>query len=304
MLDPAALFGVRATTMFLTAAAATAVVEGMPRVGLPISDGWAGRLTAWAVAVLVTGIAGVALWRSITHAILTGGRIPTGLRAGVWLGLGLAIGELLTFADAGDGWLPPAPYVLLLLVAGSAALLWWAAQCAEVWIRTCRGRSLRWVHLMGLTTMLVVFGAWFDWWYSVGYFYLAGSPTIEALSRIAVDALVGGSSVPYSVPHAFWPAVSVMAQVLTAPMLTVGGLLLWLFPLAAWVRRPVDGMPPWARRALPHADPQAWPGLPPLRRVLGPGAAGGALAVCVTVLVRLWELGHQAPTRPPSSPRS
>lgn len=74
-----------------------------------------------------------------------------------------------------------------MLVAASAVLTWWTAQCAEVWIRTSRGRSLHAVHLLGLAAMLIVFGAWFAWWYSGGYLYLAGDPFTSALAAQAVE---------------------------------------------------------------------------------------------------------------------
>ena len=297
LLDPAILFGVRPTSMFLTGAAAIVVTEAVAVISgdLLFSGRWVGRVTAWAIAALVTGIVGVALWRSVTHAVLTGRRIPSGLGAGAWLGLGLAVGELGTFGEAGVRWLPPAPHVLLLLIAGSAALTWWAAQCAEVWIRTCRGQSLRGVHVLGLTAMLVVFGAWFEWWYTGGHLYLAGHPLIEHLARSGSAMLTGGSVVQRETLQTYWPALSIVVQMMTAPMLSVGGLLLWLFPLAAWARRRADYVPPWIRRALPRGGlpASAWSGLPPLRQALVPGAAGGALAVCATVAVRLWLHAHQ-----------
>jgi Zn-dependent protease with chaperone function len=300
LLDPETLFGVRGTTMFLTGAAANVVVLDVSVIGsnLSLFDTWGDRLTAWTVAAVITGIAGVALWRSTTHAALVGGRIPTGLRAGIWLGLGLAIGELVTFVDAGTGWLPPAPYVLLLLVVGSAALLWWAAQCAEVWIRTCRGRSLRMVHLIGLAVMLTVLGAWFEWWHAEGQLYVGGRPVVAEHAQIVAASLTEGTAAERDALRSFWFAIGFVWELGRTPEFPVGGLLLWLFPLAAWARRPVRHMPLWARRALPQGGLPVgvWVGLPPLRRALVPGVAGGALAVCAVTAVRLWLHAQQGNT--------
>ncbi|MFE6155837.1 M48 family metalloprotease [Streptomyces sp. NPDC057889] len=283
LLDPAALFGVRAITMFLTGLATVEVIagaEGMSR------DAWA---SVWPAAALITGIAGVALWRAVTHAVLTGRPVPSGLRAGAWLGLGLVAGELLTFRTAYGSWLPPAPEVLLVLVTASAVLTWWTAQCAEVWIHTSRGRSLHAVHLLGLAAMLIVFGAWFGWWYSGGYGYLVGSPLTSTLTVQAVESLTGTAG-QREMMRQFGPTLPMVWEMMRAPVLPFGGALLWLFPLAAWARQPGDGMPPWARRALPfgEAPSSGWAGLPPLRRVLRYGVGGGALAVCAVLTARAW----------------
>ena len=291
LLAPAVLYGVRATTMFLTGVAAITVVRefGFIWRSSPFSD--VERLSAWIIAALITGIAGVALWRSIAHAVLTDGQVPTGLRSGAWLGFGLAVGELSTFPNTGNAWLPPAPYVLLLLVAGSAALMWWAARCAEVWIRTCQGRSLLRVHLLGLTAMFAVFGAWFEWWYTSGSLTLAGDVYFDTDTRIAAGLLTDGSAAQQEMTQSFLPALATVVEIVRSPTLSIGAVLLLLFPLGAWLRRGGGTqVPPWVRRALPGGDfsTHSWPGLPPLLRALLPGAAGGALAVCAVTAVQLW----------------
>ncbi len=300
LLDPAPLFGVRGTTMFLTGAAAIGTVVGIEVVasGLSVEGAWVEPVTAWSVAALVTGIAGVALWRSVVHAVLTGRRMPTGLRAGLWLGLGLAAGELTGFAGFGNGWPPPAPYVLLLLVAGSAALTWWTAQCAALWIGTCRGRSPRRIQLLGLAAMLVVFGGWFDWWFADGYLLLRGGPLITAIARQSAGVLSGSAAQEHRI-RGLLPALALLTEVLRAPVLPLSGLLLWLFPLTAWTRRRVGRPPVWAAAAVPGGDLTAdrWLGPPPLREALVPGATGGALAVCAMAALRLWLHGQDPDAR-------
>ncbi|MEU8680363.1 M48 family metalloprotease [Streptomyces sp. NPDC048611] len=288
LLDPAALFGIRATTMFLTAAA---VVESgqVVLLGRDLPDlVSAPTVAAWLAAALVTGIVGTALWRAVTHAVLAGRPTPSGLRAGTLLGLGLAAGELMTFRSSGRSWLPPYPHVLLLLIAACAGLTWWAAQCAEVWIRTCRGRSLRWVQLGGLTGTLAVFGAWFVWWDTHGYLYLMDVDLSGLFTRLQDHFPYSGTPEQQQALRDISPLFSLVLMM--EPALMVGGVLLWLYPLASWMRRPVTETPAWVRRALPEAvRPPAVPsGPPPLGWVLKRAAVGGALGICIVAATRVW----------------
>ncbi|MFF3544261.1 M48 family metalloprotease [Streptomyces platensis] len=288
LLDPAALFGIRPTTMVLTAAAVvesgmvTMIGRDLPY--LPSADAF----SAWLAAALVTGIVGTALWRAATHALLAGRPTPSGLRAGGWLGLGMAAGELATFRSSGRGWLPTYPHVLLFLIAACAGLTWWAAQCAEVWIRTCRGRSLRWVQLGGLLVTLAVFGAWFVWWDTQGHRYLEETSLSGLFNRLQDYFPYLGTPEQVRALRDISPLYGLVLMM--EPAILVGGMLLWLYPLTAWVRRPVTGVPAWVRRALPDTvRPPAVPtGLPPLGWVLKQGAVGGALGICAMVAVRIW----------------
>jgi hypothetical protein len=145
LTDPSELFGVYALTTFLTGAAAALVADqveyfpGLRSFGSP----WANRIGPWLAAGLVTGIIGVALWRAVTHAVLTARRVPSGLRTGLWLGFGFVAGELLPYAAEGNNWLPNRPALLLLPVLLVVVITCWTAQCAELWINTWRGSTLR-----------------------------------------------------------------------------------------------------------------------------------------------------------------
>jgi hypothetical protein len=44
------------------------------------------------------------------------------------------------------------------------------------------------------------------------------------------------------------------------PLVFAGAGMLWLFPLAAWMRRPVTHPPPWMRSALPQRQGYEAPG--------------------------------------------
>ncbi|MEY9993206.1 Zn-dependent protease with chaperone function [Streptomyces sp. V4I8] len=291
LLEPGPMFGVRASTMFLTGVVAiVAFVDVDLVVQRPSAAGqWYADVTDWTTAGLVTAIAGVAVWRAVTYAVVTRLPAPSGLRAGLWLGLGLACGELLTFRHAGAGWLPPAPQALLALVAGTAVLLWWAAQSAELWVTTCRGRSLMPSHLLGLTALFLVFGGWFAWWLGRGHLFQEGN----FLAAIDWDSLLPGMypNTPADQLHyldvlkwlAFVPPVT------SEPLILVGGTVLWLFPLAVWSRGQGTDAARWLRRARPSGP---WPdlngSLPPLRWLLARAAAGGAFCVLVVLATRLW----------------
>lgn len=291
LLEPGPMFGVRASTMFLTGVVAIVAFLDVDLVlQRPSAAGqWYADVTDWTTAGLVTAIAGVAVWRAVTYAVVTRLPAPSGLRAGLWLGLGLACGELLTFRHAGTGWLPPAPQALLALVAGTAVLLWWAAQCAELWVTTCRGRSLLPSHLLGLAALFLVFGGWFAWWLGRGHLFQEGN----FLAAIDWDSLLAGvyPNTPADQLHyldvlkwlAFVPPVT------SEPLILVGGTVLWLFPLAVWSRGQGTDAARWLLRARPNGP---WPdlngSLPPLRWLLARAAAGGAFCVLTVLATRLW----------------
>jgi Zn-dependent protease with chaperone function len=228
--DPAELFGASALLMFLTGVSAiltaTDIEPVLDSLGLPPGTGIE-TLTTWITAALVTGIAGVALWRAVAHAVLTSRPVPSGLRVGCWLGAGFAVGELVAARWVGAGWLPPHPEVLLVLVPGAAVLTWWVVQCAELWVRTHRGRSIWPVHLLGLAATALVFGAWFTIWTTELYLFSQGLPwspnQLAALTPNEPD----------------WVVLAVFFTV--RPAVFVGAAVLWLFPLASWLRRPVTG---------------------------------------------------------------
>jgi hypothetical protein len=149
VLDPSVLFAAGALPMFLTG-----VVVILTAYQVRFVTGASGQIgsaaqiwLAWLMAALVTGIAGTALWRAAAHAVLTARPAPSSLRAGLWLGIGLVVGELLTFPIPGPGWLPRRPEPLVFLVIGAVLLTAWITQSAELWIRTSPGRTLRLAHL-------------------------------------------------------------------------------------------------------------------------------------------------------------
>ena len=310
LVDPSALFSVRALPLFLTGTAAmiatdqTATMLSTGQLGGFLSRGLRSALsdsTGWLMAALVTGIAGVALWRAVAHAVLTSRPVPSGVWPGLWLGAGLAAGELLTFRTAGLGWLPPQPAVVLVLVVGVVVLTWWVNQCAELWIRTSRGRSLRPIYLLGLVATFSVFGTWFAYWMSRAFVLMGGIPWSQSPESIWVAAGLSSTVSTVAMPALFTLLLPVVGALANNPLMFAGAGVLWLFPLAAWMRRPVTHVPPWVRSTLPHRQDREGPGehLPALRRIVGAAAIGGALCCTAAALVML----GLHPLQPPSDER-
>jgi Zn-dependent protease with chaperone function len=233
--DPAALFAVTALPMFLTGVTAMLVpiAAELVAMGFGYPPGASPNLpVVWlTTAALATAVVGVALWRGVAYALTTGGPTPSGVRAGCWFGLGMAVGELLSFRTAGEGQLPAHPEVLVVLVVGATVLTWWVAECADLWLRTCRGRSIRVVQLVGLAAAFVVFSVWFGYWVTEAYVLLIGLPA-------------GFQSISPGLP--VW--ILIIFGLITKPWIFVGATTLWLFPLASWLRRPAVTTPPWVRQ--------------------------------------------------------
>lgn len=304
LVDPSALFGIGALPMLLTGTAAIPAADQLGtltrELGVTLSSS-----DAWLMAALVTGIAGVALWRAVAHAVLTSRPVPSGVRAGLWLGTGLAVGELLTFRTAGPGWLPARPEVVLVLVIGVAVLTWWVTQCAELWIRTSRGRSIRPIHLLGLLATFSVFGTWFAYWMGGAYLLMGGplwSPE-EMLNRNLADIGFSWTQWAAAVPALYTLLLPHVIALANDPLVFAGAGVLWLFPLAAWMRRPVTHPPPWMRSALSQRQDHEAPGehLPSLRRITRAAAIGGALCCAGAALV-MWGLHTLQPPRGQRTP--
>ncbi len=292
--QPDVLFGTHSSTMVITGIAAVVAMVGLTSVRphgtsdrMPV---FGGSATTWLMAALLAGIAGVALWRRVVYAIATGAPVPAGLRAGFWLGVGVALGELVSFRAAGRGWLPEQPGWLLVPIGVACVLTWWAAQCAELWVAGSRGRSLRPIHLAALGVFFVMVGAWLVWWETIGRLYLAGVPG----GGVDADAFgpehYTGTPAQIDALRSWWPLYRNIVVLIHHPLVLTGGAALWLFPLIAWARKIGPGPPEWLRRAfsgrVPKTIPQA--ALPRLRSLVLLGLAGGTLCLGSVVVARLF----------------
>ncbi|QIZ38807.1 M48 family metallopeptidase [Saccharopolyspora sp. ASAGF58] len=299
LTNPAALFAVPALPMFLAGAAAALINAHLWSLAQQYAQNnkWAEQAAALTAATLVSGVAGIALWRAVAHARLTARRAPSGVRAGLWLGAGMAAAELFVNRAVLFGWLPAQPAVLVLVVLAGVVFAWWTTQCAQLWSVVWPGRRIWTAMLPGLAAGCVALSAWFAWWQGVGAIIGHGwqvnpdgvrqllmqglSPDQVAEHYTALSAIAFG-----------WPQLQTITYL---PVVLSAVAVLWLMPLLAWVIPPAPVSPRWVRDAVgasggvpPHGE-----GLPPLRRALLPGLLGGVLSwavvVCVMAYMHTWQ---------------
>ncbi|MFI5664398.1 M48 family metalloprotease [Streptomyces sp. NPDC051684] len=272
LTDPKALFVLERLPLFLTGLAADVLVWHLGSVSnsaLPVK--------AVLVAGLAVGIAGVALWRAVLYALLAGRRPPSGAPVGLWLGLGLVVGELVGPGSAYNHWLPAHPEALLILVAALVLVMTWTAHNAEWWLGTWRGRSPAPAVLVGLAAPALVLASVLYWWYAEGRALTDGWPYTTA-------GLLGSYGLPGLPPPDIGPLLDVVAVVGVLPGTDASvdsfwwaGVLLWTVPLLASVARPPSRAPKWLARALPgRAEPLA-PNRARPGRLLAAGLAGAVV---------------------------
>jgi Zn-dependent protease with chaperone function len=272
LADTSALFGVSSLQMFLTGAVASISSYELTLDLVPFLPGsaWQTPVIPWLIAGLVSAIAGVALWRAVTHAVLAGRRVPSGLRAGAWLGAGLIAGELAREDTVGPHWLPQRPWFLLPLLLIAVVTCCWAAGYAELSVRTWRGRSVRPAMLAGLAALWPLLALSLQWWQLEGWLLVTGFPLSTSVQvRTLVQAMPGPVIPGHGGTLSAITSIILMTPPATAWFLTLAGAALWLLPLLVWARRPAAGPPAWAVRAAPPA--------PELRPATGRGSiAAGA----------------------------
>ncbi|MFC5720966.1 M48 family metalloprotease [Streptomyces gamaensis] len=271
--DPVVLFGVQALPLLLTGVAATLISSQVAGETSRFDAPGVDELKALLPAAFVVGVAGVALWRGVAHAVLTSRRVPSGVRAGLCLGAGMALGELVVNDVTVFGWLPARPWVLALVVLAGVVVTWWCAECAHVWVRVWRRRTIRPAMLLGLAAMCLVLSAWFAWWQRSGGLYANGYPLdvgefLEASGTGTVRA-----------QYRSVPAVVLvnLGQVTGEPFVLPAVAALWAVPLLGWAVRPAATAAGWVRDVVRGGGQEGVPVrlLPPLRRVLAAVSAGG-----------------------------
>jgi Zn-dependent protease with chaperone function len=285
-LDPEVLFGLRPLPIVLTGAAAAVLSSnaGYALVQYVLLTRWIHYATTTVAASLVVGVVGVALWRAVVHAVLTKRRVPSGVRAGMWLGIGLVFGMVVTGQGTVNDWLPDRPVVLGLMVAAAVVFTCWTTRCAVLWVSAWQGRTLRPVLLLSLVAATLALGLWFAWWQAQGMAYTAGmSYDVAQVRNTWVANLIGPTkdNPPLSAAdRAVMLVMMVGGAVTDSPLalVAVGGL--WAVPLLAWLVRPTGRTPRWARDAAADLDEDTPVGapLPSFRRVLLPGLFGGLVA--------------------------
>ncbi|MFE5262548.1 M48 family metalloprotease [Streptomyces coelicoflavus] len=294
LADPEPLFRVSALMVFLTGATAGTVQIHLLNSLAPYGTATTGRSLAAALlpAVLIAAGVGIALWRAVAYALLTGAPVASGAVPGAWLGAGMSAATLAAGTGMGDQWTPARPWMLLVPVAVGAVVGAWSTRCADLWARTWRGRTLRPALLTGQTGIVVVLAAWLVWWQLYGDAYLTGfSLPAEGVARW-VAARYPTTAPPEDVLALpglmLMPVLDGFAAV---PLVALGATLLWVVPLAAWAVGPPAGRPRWMSAGPPRLPAD----VPPLRGVLVPALAGAALACLALLLLRAYLHDGQPP---------
>lgn len=288
LTDPAALFGVQALPLFLTGAAAALVAaQADTYVAHYLHDiTWSNEVIAVGVAVLVTAVAGTMLWRAAAHSMLTGRPAPSGVRAGLWLGAGMAVADLVLDDLTAYHWLPEQPEVLLVVVGAGMVFACWTTQCAQLWLRVWPGPVIRPAVLIGLVTGCLVLSGWFEWWLSVGAQYaygVFGMLWADGISRFRGDqaAALAASVSDVTTGWLVFPAVAT----------------LWVVPLLVWAIAKGTAIPRWVRLAQRRIGDLLPPvsGLPPLRRTMLAALLGGLFGWVAFVGVMAYRHAVQPP---------
>ncbi|MGW1196671.1 M48 family metallopeptidase [Streptomyces sp. NPDC002536] len=299
--DPAQLFGASPLSMFLTGAAAIVINSQMwDYLGqFNLVSAWTSGAIALVAAALVTAVAGTVLCRAVAHAMVTGSRVSSGVRAGLWLGVGMAVAEFGADRVTVLEWLPNQPEALLLPVLAGVVFALWTTRCAQLWLRAWRGGGSRTAMLIALAGAFLVLSGWFSWWQQTGVELAFQWPFNVSAMR---DALTQGQPPGQVAEHAAALSViagvwSVLGSTAELPLVPTAAAAMWVVPLLAQLARPAVGAPRWARGAVrDDADVSVpWEAPPPLRRAVWPGLAGGAVGWAVVVGVMAWTHTWQPP---------
>ncbi|MEV4972209.1 M56 family metallopeptidase [Streptomyces scopuliridis] len=283
LTDPGPVYAVPALPMFLTGAAAVLINSQLALALQPYSPQMIGALTSQAAALAaagtVAGVVGITLWRAVIHAVLTGVRPPSGLRAGLWLGTGVGVGTLIMGHGTIEQLFPTRNALLLLFLLGAPAFTWWTAQVAQLWVTVWRGRTLRLALAASLAAGWLALAQWFAWWHGraavigTGWWY-----ETEGM-RKRLEQLYPG---PAGDHETMLSGISVVFPVVlntnALPLAAAAVTALWVVPLAAWVPRPASAARPWTHRAVLDIEGAVEPSLqspPRLRGVLLTGLLCG-----------------------------
>ncbi|MFF0214283.1 M48 family metalloprotease [Streptomyces vinaceus] len=281
LADPAPLFGLRPLPALLTGVGAVLIHSHLLAYLATYrrSSGWTTQGTALVPALLVCGVIGTALWRSVAYAVVTGRPAPSGVRTGLWLGAGLGAGALLTGLGAGlSQWWIGGPVGLLLVVAAGTAFTVWVTQCARLWAGTWRGTSLRPVLVLCLAAGFVVASVWFAWQTTQGlYGTVWQTAGAGGARRKVLELFPGITDTEHPAVRATAVVIPLLLSSASSPLFTAAAAAVWLVPGLALVMGPTGDGPRWVTRARLDGDPSTarWETPPPLRRALGPGILGG-----------------------------
>ncbi|GAB3165165.1 M48 family metalloprotease [Microbispora hainanensis] len=306
--DPAPLFTVSSPLMFLIGAGATLMnfhllghVE--PRVA-DLSD-WLGQGLATVPAAVVAAAVTAVLWRAVVRAAVLGRPAPSGVRAGLWLGLGLICGSLVNGQTTGGTWLPGRVWVLTLVVAAAVAVTCWTSQCARLAATSWPGRSLRWPLALCLISGWLILSAWFCWWNFYGAMYAGGfwyDP--EGLRWSTANWFPGAGTARPDTTAVMAPMIAVLRYAAYRPLTPAAAVVAWVTPFALWAAGTVRHGPgrlrsPYAalgsREATDTVAPVTRP-VPALRQAVAPALVGAVIAAAGVAGIQAWlHTLHAAP---------
>ena len=285
LTDPVTLFAVSVLSMFLTGAAVMLIdADFQFFLGLYGQDStwlgntWIEQVPAMIAAALIAAPVGISLWRAVAHAVLTpGSTVPSGGRAGLWLGLGMVTGAVAAGQGTIEQGVAHRPEVFMLVVLVCAVFGWWTTQNAHLWITRWRGYTVRPVMLLCLTAGWLALTWWLTVWQVPGIEYATGWwPSPEGVRQILLS-LPGPDTQP-AVASVISVAQPLLENVIYAPVTLPAVTAMWIVPLLAWVMQPVTAPPGWVRRMAGVSSEVRWrpeSDLPSLWRVLRPGMLGG-----------------------------
>ena len=265
--DPSGLLLPDALTMFLTGAAAaftadqlTSVLDSVLSQFITGDDLLQALLASGFIAV----IGGGGLWRAVQDAVSGGRLVPSGLNAGIWLGLGMATIGFLS-ADHGSAPFPAYPEVLVALPALAGLAFAWAAQVAT--LAAAAPRLPRLAMATGLTSLWLLLAFVMYQWNGLWSKWLTGVPySVPGVLQVS------GISGSYLVHPGF--LLTTQTVLLSLSDSTFIGLwwvlsLFWLVPMALTCVLGTVERPRWLARAI----------------LLG--LLGGVLACCGVLVVAL-----------------
>ncbi|MEE1768559.1 M56 family metallopeptidase [Streptomyces sp. JV185] len=286
LTDSGPVYAVPALPMFLTGAAAILINSQLAlalRPYLQSPGALISQAVALAAAGLVAGVVGVTLWRAVIHAVLTGRRPPSGLRAGLWLGAGMAAGTLTAGQGTIEQFFPSRNALLLLFLLGGPAFTWWTAQVARLWVTTWRGRTIRPALVASLVAGGLALAQWFTWWHgsatavATGWWY-----DTEGIRQRLEQSYPGPAADHPTMLSGIGAVFPMVLNTNALPLSAAAIAALWTVPLAAWIPRPIPAVRPWTRHAAADIEGAVEP------PALSPPRLGGALLAGLSCGVGCW----------------
>ncbi|MEK8143415.1 hypothetical protein NKH18_18795 [Streptomyces sp. M10(2022)] len=157
----------------------------------------------------------------------------------------MSAGTVLTGYGSGWAWLPERPPVLLVPVVVGAAFGAWVTQCAHLWTRTSRGRTLGPVLAVTLAAAFVAMLSWLTWWMLMGAALAGGYRAGAEATGQSILAWLP-SAAPAGDPSRIPGIATVQPLMDSVGGTTLGALAvtaLWVVPLLAWAAGPVPAAP-------------------------------------------------------------